>query len=485
MKKIYLFICVSLLCNYFSRAQNIATPLDSALLACFPFSGNANDVSGNNNNGIVNGAVLAADRLGNPNSAYSFNGSNQNIIIQNFSSQIVTNEQSISFWATANQYYTRSPFLMTPDDPSNRYNIHIYYGNQLSNSQTFWDFGNISSSGRLYTFPSPLPNSGQWDHWVFVTSAAGAGFQKCYKNGVLIFTKSGSSTFSNAQLKNLLIGGGVGTGASFLWFAGSIDDVKIYERVLIQNDVNQLFSNNIICCTSPSLTVSNATVCAGSNAVLTVSGAGTYSWSTGAVTNTISVTPLSTTVYSVTGNNGGCLGSSTSTVVVNQLPSLNIAASETLICKGDQVTLIVSGANTFTWQPGNLNGLSAIYSPTATQVFTVSGTDANNCTSTQTILIDVNICTGIISNGTEIVLFSVYPNPANDNVIVYYPSSSMSEIFFEISDVTGKIIKTKTHTFNKNSSRCDFNIDDFNEGIYFMKLSVKNGETKTIKLVKE
>ncbi|MBK7558794.1 MAG: hypothetical protein IPI54_11195 [Chitinophagaceae bacterium] len=48
--------------------------LNLGLKAYYPFSGNANDISGNNNNPVFNNATLTADRLGNPNSAYHFNG---------------------------------------------------------------------------------------------------------------------------------------------------------------------------------------------------------------------------------------------------------------------------------------------------------------------------------------------------------------------------------------------------------------------------
>jgi hypothetical protein len=46
------------------------------LVAWYPFNGNANDASGNGHHGIVSNANLVADRFGNPNSAYDFNGKN-------------------------------------------------------------------------------------------------------------------------------------------------------------------------------------------------------------------------------------------------------------------------------------------------------------------------------------------------------------------------------------------------------------------------
>jgi hypothetical protein len=59
----FIFFCIV------SQAQ---VNLDSGLVAYYPFNGNANDESGNKNNGIVHGPTLAVDRLGIPNCAYFF-----------------------------------------------------------------------------------------------------------------------------------------------------------------------------------------------------------------------------------------------------------------------------------------------------------------------------------------------------------------------------------------------------------------------------
>ena len=48
--------------------------LTNGLRAYYPFSGNAQDASGNNNNPVFNNATLTADRFGKPGSAYHFNG---------------------------------------------------------------------------------------------------------------------------------------------------------------------------------------------------------------------------------------------------------------------------------------------------------------------------------------------------------------------------------------------------------------------------
>jgi len=66
--------------NLFIVIQTCHAGINDGLVAYYPFNGNANDESGNGNNGTVNGATLTSDRFGNANSAYSFDGVNMRII---------------------------------------------------------------------------------------------------------------------------------------------------------------------------------------------------------------------------------------------------------------------------------------------------------------------------------------------------------------------------------------------------------------------
>lgn len=92
MKKIITSILVFTGTLLFSQVPNYVPT--NGLVGWWPFTGNANDMSGNGNNGIVNGATLTTDRNGNNNSAYSFNGVNQFIQVQTPS---LNNTISISF----------------------------------------------------------------------------------------------------------------------------------------------------------------------------------------------------------------------------------------------------------------------------------------------------------------------------------------------------------------------------------------------------
>lgn len=144
------------------------------------------------------------------------------------------------------------------------------------------------------------------------------------------------------------------------------------------------------------LSVSSATnnICIGSAVTLTASGGNTYTWSPGGqTTSTVSVSPGSTTTYTVTGltSPNNCLRSATKTITVNSLPTLTISPSSTnTICLNSSITLTASGASTYTWQSGGIVSPIVTLSPTVNTTYTVSGTSAVGCTNSSTASIVVN-----------------------------------------------------------------------------------------------
>jgi gliding motility-associated-like protein len=135
-------------------------------------------------------------------------------------------------------------------------------------------------------------------------------------------------------------------------------------------------------------------ICVGNSATLTGSGASTYSWMPGSLAGTnVIVSPLVNTTYTVTGtNNNGCVNTKTVSVVVNANPTLTAVSNPTSICSasGASATLTAGGAITYTWVPGNLIGTNVTVTPTATTVYSVTGTNASGCTSTKTVSILVS-----------------------------------------------------------------------------------------------
>ena len=129
------------------------------------------------------------------------------------------------------------------------------------------------------------------------------------------------------------------------------------------------------------------TVCAGTAVTLTGSGATTYTWNNG-VTNAVAFTPVATNTYTVTGTDAnGCINTDQVLVTVNPIPTVGAGADQT-ICVGASVTLSGSGAATYTWDNGVTNAIS--FAPTATTTYTVTGTSAAGCTSTDQVVVTVN-----------------------------------------------------------------------------------------------
>ncbi len=131
-------------------------------------------------------------------------------------------------------------------------------------------------------------------------------------------------------------------------------------------------------------------ICVGDASTLTASGGASYSWSTGEMTATVSVSPTANEVFTVTVTNGaGCTDIETVGVIVNGLPTAMTIAMPTSVCVGDALTLTASGGASYEWSTGNMTATVSV-SPTANEVFTVTVTSADGCTDTETVGVTAN-----------------------------------------------------------------------------------------------
>ncbi len=147
----------------------------------------------------------------------------------------------------------------------------------------------------------------------------------------------------------------------------------------------------------PTITLNSGFVCNGSSATLNAGGASTYSWSPGtglsATTgSSVNASPASTTQYTVTGTDvNGCVNSDTTSVTVVNNPTVTVNAAT--ICINDSTTLTATGAATYVWSPAtglsSTSGTSVTANPTATTVYTITGT-AGTCTAVATTTVTVN-----------------------------------------------------------------------------------------------
>ena len=129
----------------------------------------------------------------------------------------------------------------------------------------------------------------------------------------------------------------------------------------------------------------NVNLCPRDTAVIVASGANSYTWHPGALTgNTVQVSPLSTTIYTVSGSIGNCVRSTTLLLNAVQSPTVNLTSSNAGVCPGNSITILANGASSYTWLPGNTNGsgLTLVGTATASGQYSVFGTNAYNCRDT-------------------------------------------------------------------------------------------------------
>lgn len=148
------------------------------------------------------------------------------------------------------------------------------------------------------------------------------------------------------------------------------------------------------------VSASTSTICSGQPVTLTATGADSYVWTPSAGLSStsggvITATPTTSTTYTVTGtSSNGCVGSTTISINVNPLPTIQISPLNPTICSGDFVTMTASGADTYNWDPFNglssTTGATVIGTPSSNIVYTVTGTSLNGCINSATTQIIVN-----------------------------------------------------------------------------------------------
>ncbi|MCB9309919.1 MAG: DUF11 domain-containing protein [Lewinellaceae bacterium] len=224
-----------------------------------------------------------------------------------------------------------------------------------------------------------------------------------------IVTVSGNKTICVGSSTTLTAAGG----ASYVWSNGgttasiTVSPTQNTTYTVTATDVNGCTGTTSATVTinpQPNVLISGSNViCINETTPLTASGAQTYIWSTGETTQTIFVSPSTSTVYSVTGtDSNGCVASDSHTVDVNGL-TINIQITgDDEICLGSSSTLTASGGIAYEWSTGETT-TSITVAPIAETTYTVTGTDANGCSSVAQFTVDINpLPVGVISGDLNI-----------------------------------------------------------------------------------
>lgn len=219
--------------------------INDGLVAYYPFSGNANDESGNKNHGIVKNAVLCPDRKGNPKGAYLFGGLAKPayILIKNSNSLKFENECSISLFVKPISWYGMDGWGRSTNNGA----AHTLFAK--SHDRRGFALEYIGSSNEIYTHFATYEAWAQkidvgvlkgdlLNKWVHIVYSIGKSQVKVYINGQLKSASNAIPNFSTINRQDIYLGK-----FSDHWFPlnGVLDDVRIYNRALTENEVSQLY----------------------------------------------------------------------------------------------------------------------------------------------------------------------------------------------------------------------------------------------------
>ena len=242
MKKYLVILLVLISINVSAQVPSYVPT--SGLVGYWPFNGNANDVSGNGNNGTVNGSILTNDRFGKPSAAYSFDGSND-YIQTNCQAIPAGGSRTVSFWAKTigNTVYP------------NQDNMNVLCYGGIGDGRNFEVALNHGCEGLSLDInagvrtKSAVVNDDDWNFYSIVyDNTNGSNFNSVvyYKNSIEIMSacSPGTSTPINTSNDNPIVLGAYWNHLS-RFFQGKLDDIGIWNRALTQQEITGLYNGNI------------------------------------------------------------------------------------------------------------------------------------------------------------------------------------------------------------------------------------------------
>ncbi|MBN1758673.1 MAG: LamG domain-containing protein [Chitinispirillaceae bacterium] len=227
----------------------------NGLTAYFPFNGNADDASGNGIDGTVHGANLTSDRFGRSNAAYSFNGTSDYIDLGT-ENPVTGNHFSLSMWIhftdTVATYIANEWYGSTVLMKGNQAGISGSYGVNISNyvqgepitfkNAAAWVHVNPNNETTSYSAGSSkgIFSAHQWYH---VVCTLNNNVLKMFIDGELASSSSVNGQIVSSDLP-LAIGRKGTTLNADHFFKGSIDDIRIYDKAISENQVVTLYHEN-------------------------------------------------------------------------------------------------------------------------------------------------------------------------------------------------------------------------------------------------
>jgi len=270
--------------------------------------------------------------------------------------------------------------------------------------------------------------------------------------------------------------------SAILSLSGVIDSVRwstgsINSQITVQPDSTETYSATVYkgsCSFYIETTVNvesllnvdlgdDLTICKGESVELSTNSAGQYMWNTGENTNTINASPLSTTNYQVTVSSGSCLDTDSITVIVLDDEALIDITTDSLFCEGSEVVINLNASSTdLIWSDGSTGESLSIF-PVDGQSYSVTVTNTNGCTASDTIHFtsyqngfvdlgpDQSICMGEeiqldLQGNFESILWS------NGSTNDYITVSPLSSTVYSVTTTLNGCESTDSMTVNVNQA---------------------------------
>ncbi len=430
MKKTITLFIAALIITATTMAQTVPNYVpNNGLVGWWPFNGNAIDESINTNDGTVNGATLTTDRFGNVNSAYSFNGTNNKIVVNDATPLRLNNTDfTISFWTYINAYSTGggTAFIY-------KRGVGVQNGWALGADQGTQNklFLGLSGGADPRGYSNSTLGLNGWHHVTIVYTLT-IHTLECYIDGLL------DNTTTGVDGNNLPVAGGLptpnasctssmyfgqDTGNNNYWLNGKLDDIGIWNRAFLSCEIKDLYF--------------------------------------------------------------GSLGNCCNNAVTNQPTNQTLSSGSTAI-----FTVSATAGSTLQWQTNlgvgfqNLSNAGQ-YSGVTTQTLTVSSIGVNNNNQTFRCIVGSGSCSDT-SNVATLSLSTVgfedvsllknvelYPNPAITVINVKMSTALINNAIIELYDATGKLIMQQKVT-NEFTS---LNINGLSNGIYSVRVITDNEQT--------
>jgi hypothetical protein len=240
MKKVFSIVTIFLF-SFVGCKDNPTQPTTTSsslvtlgLLAYYPFNGNALDASGNNNDGVVAGATLTNDRFGFSNTAYHFAGGSCIIIPELFSDTIPA--FTFAAWVMKDTTDNNAHEIIFQGINQGQASMGISSGNAgfsvcLGNNPTNWNAANIQDTlkAKTYYFLVGRYTKGQKVEFLL--------------NGSLVASLAipDLPLYTNLNNKNVYSEIGTVSNQSNYYWVGVLDDIRIYNRALSDNEVLSLY----------------------------------------------------------------------------------------------------------------------------------------------------------------------------------------------------------------------------------------------------